>query len=165
MATVRKVGAGKYHYTDPRRYITAKDCPDEPQVVKLYCGSHRSAVCVGGYAYFGCRPKGTKREDFIKYDLENRQYVRADRRIVQTNETYCGRKIPSRLWKGKQYYENQMWNRSGLGHPDLVDGDVIIEAKGGMPSANKIRTALGQLLSYRELEPSFKIGFVFPSLA
>jgi hypothetical protein len=142
MATVRKVGAEKYHYTDPRRYITPKDCPNETEVIRLYCVSHPDAVCVGGYAYFGCRPKGMKRENFVKSDLENRQYVRADQKIVHVNETYCGRKLPIRLWRGKQYYENQIWNRSDLGHPDLVDCEVIIEAKGGMPSATKVAEQL-----------------------
>lgn len=69
-----------------------------------------------------------------------------------------------RSWKGKEYYENQNLNQSGLGHPDLVDGNIIIEAKGGSPSANKVRTALGQLLSYREQEPHFKVDFLFPKI-
>jgi hypothetical protein len=164
MATVRRVDANKYKYDDPKRYISSKDCLQEPQVIKLYCESHRNAVCVGGYGYFGCRLADQKREDYIKYDLQTKQYVRTDGKIVKVDETYCGRKIPSRSWKGKQYYENQIWNRCGLGHPDLVDGNMIIEAKGGLPSANKVRTALGQLLSYRELEPSFKAGFLFPKM-
>lgn len=141
--------------------MSSKDCLQEPQVIKLYCESHRNAVCVGGYGHFGCRPD-QKREDYIKYDLQAHQYVGSDRKIVKVGETYCGRKIPSRSWKGKQYYENHIWNRSGLGHPGLVDGNLIVEAKGGLPSTNKVRTLLGQLSSYVELEPSFKAGFLFP---
>lgn len=161
---IRRVDANKYKYDDQRRYITTKDCLPEPEVIKSYCEIHSNSICVGGYGYFGCRPVGTKREEFIRYDLQSRQYVRSDGRIVKTNETYCGRKIGLRLWKGKEYYENQIWNQSGLGHPDLVNGNVIIEAKGGLPSANKIRTALGQLLSYREHEPHFEVGFLFPKI-
>lgn len=37
----------------------------------------------------------------------------------------------------------------------LVYGDEIIEAEEGLPSANKARTALGQLLSCREHESPF----------
>jgi len=162
--TIRRVDANKHKYDDQRRYITTKDCLPEPEVIKSYCENHPTAICVGGYGYFGCKPVGRKREDFIKYDLQSRRYVRSDGRIVKPDETYCGRKMVIRSWKGKEYYENQIWNQSGLGHPDLVDGNIIIEAKGGLPSANKVRTALGQLLSYREREPHFKVGFLFPKI-
>jgi hypothetical protein len=164
MAAVRSVDARKFKHDDSRRYITAKDCLQELEVIKLYCETHPNAVCVGGYGYFGCRPAGRKREEFIRFDLQSRQYIRSDGTVLKTEETYCGRKIPRRSWKGKEYYENQIWNQSGLGHPDLVDGDIIIEAKGGLPSANKVRTALGQLLSYKEQQPNFKVGFLFPKI-
>jgi hypothetical protein len=161
---IRRVDANKYKYGDQRRYIIAKDCLSEPEVIKSYCETHPTAICVGGYGYFGCKPVGRKREDFIKYDLQRGRYVRSDGKTVKPDETYCGRKIGLRLWKDKEYYENQIWNQSGLGHPDLVDGNIIIEAKGGLPSANKVRTALGQLLSYREHEPHFKVAFLFPKI-
>jgi hypothetical protein len=164
MPQVRRIDASKYRYDDPRRYITLKDCLLEPEVLKAYCEDHPTAVCLGGYGYFGCCPKGKKREDFITYDLEKKQYVRADRRIIATDETYCGRKIPYRVWKGKQHLENQIWNRSGLGHPDLIDGTMVIEAKGGLPSSQKAHTALGQLLFYREHEPDLQFGFLFPRI-
>jgi hypothetical protein len=164
LSQVRKINASKYHYDDSRRYITAKDCLTEPEVLKAYCESHPEAVCVGGYGFFGCMLEGKHREDFIKYDIEKKQYVRSDGRTIQTNETYCGRKIPQRVKKGKTYLENQFWNRSGLGHPDLVDGNVIIEAKGGLPSLQKIKTAFGQLIFYREHEPSLDVAFLFPKV-
>jgi hypothetical protein len=164
MSTVRRVDASKFRYDDERRYVTSKDCLSEPEVLKVYCQTHPTAVCVGGYGYFGCRPAGKKREDFIKYDSQQRAYVRSDGKTVKIGETYCGRKLPRRIWNSKEYYENQIWNRNGLGHPDIVDAGMIIEAKGGLPSANKVRTALGQLMSYREHEPSFKVGFLFPKV-
>jgi hypothetical protein len=162
--TIRRIDANKYNHDDQRRYIAAKDCPSEPEVVRSYCETHPTAICVGGYGYFGCKPVGTKRPDFIRYDFQSRRYVRADGRVIKSDETYCGRKIGLRSWKGKEYYENQIWNQCGLGHPDLVDGKIIIEAKGGAPSASKVRTALGQLLSYKEHEPSFRVGFLFPRI-
>lgn len=162
MSQVRKMDAHKYHYNDSRRYITAKDCLTEPEVLKAYCESHPKAVCVGGYGFFGCLLEGKNREDFIKYDIERKRYVRSDGKPVETNETYCGRKIPHRVWKGKYLLENQFWNRSGLGHPDLVDGNIIIEAKGGLPSLQKIKTAFGQLIFYKEHEPNFNVAFLFP---
>lgn len=39
---------------------------------------------------------------------------------------------------------------------------MIIEAKGGLPSVQKMHTALGQLLFHRELERTLKLGFLFP---
>jgi len=42
--------------------------------------------------------------------------------------------------------------------------DMVIEAKGGLPSSQKVRTALGQLLFYKEHEPSLKLGFLFPKV-
>jgi hypothetical protein len=164
MSTIRRLDANKYPYDDPRRYITAKDCLSEPEVLKAYCDKNSNAVCLGGYAFLGCRPEGKKRGDFIKNDLEKGHFVRSDGRIVNSDETYCGRKIPHRLWKGREYSENQIWNRAGLGHPDLVDEDMIIEAKGGLPSIQKIHTALGQLLFYKELGRTIRLGFLFPKV-
>jgi hypothetical protein len=66
--------------------------------------------------------------------------------------------------KGKAYLENQIWNKAGLGHPDMIDGDLVIEAKGGLPSLSKAHTALGQLMMYREHEPTFRYGFLFPAI-
>jgi hypothetical protein len=66
-------------------------------------------------------------------------------------------------WKGRNIMRTKSGIKADL-HPDLVGGNVIIEAKGGLPSANKVRTALGQLLSYREHEPYFKVGFLFPKI-
>jgi hypothetical protein len=159
---IRRLDAKKYGYDDPRRYITAKDCLSEPEVLKAYCDTNPNAVCLGGYAFLGCRPGNKKTKAFIKYDLELKRYIRSDGRDVDSNEAYCGRKIPHHLWKGREYSENQVWNRAGLGHPDLVDGDTVIEAKGGLPSVQKVHTALGQLLFYRELEPKSRVGFLFP---
>jgi hypothetical protein len=136
----------------------------EPEVLKAYCEKHPEAVCVGGYGYFGCLPEGKHREELINYDFEKKRYVRADGKTVETDETYCGRRIPSRVWKGKCLLENQIWNRSGFGHPDLVDGNIIIEAKGGLPSLQKIKTAFGQLIFYREHEPDSGIAFLFPRI-
>ena len=164
MSQIRRIDASKYRYDDPRRYITLKDCLSEPEVLKAYCETHPNAVCLGGYGYLGCCPEGKKREDFLKYDLDKKQYIRADGRIVSTDETYCGRKIPYRVWKGKKYLENRIWAIARLGIPDLIDGNMVIEAKGGLPSSQKIRTALGQLLFYREHEPSFNFGFLFPKI-
>ncbi len=78
------------------------------------------------------------------------------------DETYCGRKIPSRTWKGRQYVESRIWSMARLGQPDMIDGDLIVEAKGGLPSLSKAHTALGQLMMYREHEPHFRYGFLFP---
>jgi len=164
VSKIRRIGAGKYNYDDSRRYITVKDCLTEPEVLKSYCEIHPNAVCLGGYGYFGCCPEGKKREDFIKYDLEKKHYIRADGKIIKVDETYCGRSIPHRVWRGKKYVENRIWAIAGFGIPDLIDGNMVIEAKGGLPSYQKIRSALGQLLFYREHEPSFKLGFLFPRI-
>ena len=45
MRKVRRIDASKYDYEDERRYISLKDCPTEPEVVKAYCDTHPSAVC------------------------------------------------------------------------------------------------------------------------
>jgi len=45
---------------------------------------------------------------------------------------------------------------------DLVDGNVIIEAEGESPSLEKIKTPFGQLIFYKEHEPSFNVAFLFP---
>jgi hypothetical protein len=171
LSTIRRLGAGKYRFVgfdDPRRYITAKDCPSEPEVVKAYCDGNPNAVCVGGYGFLGCCPEGKKRENFVKYNRRLKRHVRSDGKVVDnttySSETYCGRKIPHRFWKGREYSENQVWNRGGLGHPNLIDGDMIIEAKGGLPSVQKMHTALGQLLFYKELEQSVRLGFLFPKV-
>jgi hypothetical protein len=164
MSQIRRIDANKYRYDDPRRYITLKDCLSEPEVLKAYCENHPNAVCLGGYGYFGCLPEGKKREEFIKYDLGKKQYIRVDGKVIESDQTYCGRKIPSRVWKDKCLLENQIWNRSGLGHPDLIDGNLIIEAKGGLPSLQKIKTAFGQLVFYKEHEPSFEVAFLFPKV-
>jgi len=161
---IRRIDAGRYRYDDPRRYITARDCLSEPEVLKSYCENHPKAVCLGGYGYFGCCPEGKKREDFIKYNFEKKCYVRADGITVGLNETYCGRKIPSRIWKGKSYLETRIWAINKTGIPDLIDDNIVIEAKGGLPSIQKIHTALGQLLFYKEHESSFKLGFLFPKI-
>jgi hypothetical protein len=161
---VRKKDASKYYRNDSRRYITDKDCLTEPEVLKAYCETHPEAVCVGGYGFFGCLSEGKHREDFIKFDFEKKRYVRSDGKVIETNETYCGKKIPTRVWKGRNYYENRIWSRSRLGIPDLIDGNMIIEAKGGLPSLQKIKTAFGQLVFYREQEPSFNAGFLFPKV-
>lgn len=164
MPQIRRINANKYRYDDPRRYITLKDCLSEPEVLKTYCENHPKAVCLGGYGYFGCCPEGKKRNDFIRYDFEKKRYIRTDGKIIEVDETYCGRKIPHRIWKGKDYIENRIWAIAGLGIPDLKDGKTIIEAKGGLPSSQKVRTALGQLLFYREHEPNHKLGFLFPKV-
>jgi hypothetical protein len=161
---IRRIDASKYNYDDSKRYITKKDCLSEPDVIKSYCNNHPKAVCLGGYGYFGCCPKGKKREEFIRYDFGKKCYVRADGKIIKSDETYCGRKIPSRIWKGKKYLENRIWAIAGLGIPDLLDVDIVIEAKGGLPSSQKVRTVLGQLLFYKEHEPSLKLGFLFPKV-
>ena len=70
-------------------------------------------------------------------------------------------KIPYRLWAGK-ILENRIWAIAGFGIPDLIDGNVAIEAKGGLPPSQKIRTALGQLLFYRKQYLNFILGFLFP---
>lgn len=164
MSQIRRIGASKYRYDDPRRYITLKDCLSEPEVLKAYCENHLKAVCLGGYGYFGCCPEGKNREKFVKYDLEKKHYIRTDGRIIEHDEAYCGRKIPSRVWKGKTYLENRIWAISRLGIPDLIDGNTIIEAKGGIPSLQKVKTAFGQLIFYREYEPSFNVAFLFPKI-
>lgn len=133
-------------------------------MLKAYCEHHPTAVCLGGYGYFGCCPEGKKSKEFIKYDLQKHCFIRTDGRVIESGQTYCGRKIPSRVWKGKKYLENQIWNRSGLGHPDLIDGNMIIEAKGGLPSSQKAHTALGQLLFYKEHELDLQLGFLFPKI-
>jgi hypothetical protein len=112
----------------------------------------------------GCRPEGRKKEDFLKYDPGRECYVRSDGSTVQSDETYCGRKIPRRTWNGKEYLENQIWSLARLGHPDMIDGDLILEAKGGLPSLAKAHTALGQLMMYREHEPGLRYGFLFPAI-
>jgi hypothetical protein len=164
LSKIRRVNANRHSYDDARRYITLKECKSEPEVLKAYCDKHVNAVCLGGYGFFGCCPEGKRREDFIKYDLEKKCYLRADGKIVQSGETYCGRKIPHRIWKGKNYIENRIWAIAGLGIPDLKDRELIIEAKGGLPSSQKVRTALGQLLFYGEHEPRFDLGFLFPRI-
>jgi hypothetical protein len=136
----------------------------EPEVLKAYCETHLEAVCVGGYGYFGCLPQGKRREELIRYDFEKKQYVRTNGKIIQTDETYCGRKIPNRVWKGKRYLENRIWTISRLGVPDLIDGNTIIEAKGGVPSLQKVKTAFGQLVFYKENEPRFNVAFLFPKI-
>lgn len=156
--------ASKYPYNNSRRYISAKDCLTEPEVLKAYCESHPEAVCVGGYGFHGCKLEGEHKENFVKYDHEKRQYIRFDGKLINSGETYCGRKIPCRVRKSKRLYENQLWNRSGLGNPDLVDGNIIIEAKGGLPSLQKMKTAFGQLIFYKELEPDSSVAFLFPRI-
>ena len=163
-ARIRRVDASKYRWDDPHRYIDLKDCPSEPELIKAYCDSHPRSACLGGYGYMGCRPLGRKREEFVKYDFERKCFVRADGTMMAVDETYCGRKIPSRVWKGKEYSESRIWAMAGLGQPDMIDGDLIIEAKGGLPSLSKAHTALGQLMMYREHEPSFRYGFLFPAI-
>jgi hypothetical protein len=162
MSTIRRLHASKYGHDDPRRYITGKDCLSEPEVLKTYCDKNPNAVCLGGYAFLGCCPEGKKREDFVKYDLELRRYIRSDGTAVNPNETYCGRKIPHHPWKKREYSENRIWAMARLGIPDLIDGDMIIEAKGGLPSSQKIHTALGQLLFYKEVGRTLRLGFLFP---
>jgi hypothetical protein len=164
MSRIRRIDASKFSYDDPKRYITAKDCLSEPEVLKSYCNNHPNAVCLGGYGYFGCCPEGKNREDFIKYDFVKKCYFRTDGKLINVDETYCGRKIPHRVWKGKEYIENRIWTIARLGIPDLKDGNRIIEAKGGLPSSQKIRIALGQLLFYREHESRFELGFLFPKI-
>lgn len=133
-------------------------------MLKSYCDKHPNAVCLGGYGYFGCCSERKNRGDFIKYDFEKKRYIRKDGKIIEVDETYCGRKIPHRFWKDKIYIENRIWAIAGLGIPDLLDGILVIEAKGGLPSSQKVRTALGQLLFYREHEPNFNLGFLFPKI-
>lgn len=146
------------------KYISASDCPSEAELIKTYCEDHPRAFCVGGYGHMGCRPDKSKLDQYIRYDLEKHCYVRTDGKIVSTEETYCGRVVPDRMWNGKLYHENQIWNRSRLGMPDLKDGDLIIEAKGGLPSIGKVHTALGQLILYQAQDPSLKPGFLFPEI-
>jgi hypothetical protein len=161
---IRRVNARRYGYDDPRRYIKAKDCLSESEVLKSYCESHPKAVCLGGYGYFACRPEGKKREEFIRYDLEKKCYIRADGKTIKSDETYCGRRLPKRVWKGKEYLENRIWAIARLGVPDLIDGDMAIEAKGGLPSVQKAHAALGQLLFYKEHDPNLQLGFLFPKV-
>jgi hypothetical protein len=167
LLTIRKLDASKFPFTgfnDRRRYITAKDCLSEPEVVKAYCDRNPNAVCLGGYAFLGCGPKGEKTGNFVKYDLEQKNWVRSDGKVVHHDQTYCGRRIPRHHWRGKDVLENRIWSTAGLGIPDLIDGDMIIEAKGGLPSSQKIHTALGQLLFYKELRRTLRLGFVFPKV-
>ncbi|MCX6685070.1 MAG: hypothetical protein NTV10_00215 [Methanoregula sp.] len=146
------------------KYISTKDCLSEPELIKAYCALHSQAACIGGYAHMGCRPEKSRLEQFIKYDCTKGCYVKADGTTVPSDETYCGRKIPSRTWNGKMYKENQIWNLARLGMPDLKDHDMIIEAKGGLPTLSKVHTALGQLLMYRAHDPNLKLGFLFPKI-
>lgn len=164
MSRIRRIDASKFSYDDPKRYITAKDCLSESEILKSYCHNHPNAVCLGGYGYFGCCPEGENREDFIKYDFVKKCYVRTDGKFVNVDEAYCGRKIPNRVWKGKRYLENRIWAISRLGTPDLIDGNTIIEAKGGIPSLQKVKTAFGQLVFYKEHEPNFNVAFLFPKI-
>ena len=161
-ATIRRIDSNQYAWNDSRRYITSKDCPSEPELIKAYCDSHPRSACLGGYGFMGCRPVGRKREEFVRYDSERRSYIRLDGTLMAPDETYCGRKIPSRTWRGQEYLENRIWAMARLGQPDMIDGDLIIEAKGGLPSLSKAHTALGQLMMYREHEPGFRYGFLFP---
>jgi len=163
-ARVRRIEAHRFPLDDARRYIAAKACPSEPEIVKAYCDSHPRSACLGGYGYMGCRPEGRKRDEFITYDFERKCYVRSDGSLVAPDETYCGRKIPSRLWRGREYLESRIWAMARLGQPDMIDGDLILEAKGGLPSLSKVHTALGQLMMYREHEPGFRYGFLFPAI-
>jgi hypothetical protein len=140
-------------------YLSSKDCLTEPEIIKKYCETHPQAICIGGYAHMGCRPEKSKREEFITYDLTKGCYLKSDGTVILTHQTYCGRKIPSRIWQGKEYQENQIWNQAGLGMPDLRDGDIIIEAKGGISTLSKVHTALGQLLLYKAHDPHLKLGF------
>jgi hypothetical protein len=112
----------------------------------------------------GCRPEGRKKEEFIKYDFEKKCYVRQDGTLVAEDETYCGRKIPRRTWNGRELTENRIWTLAHLGQPDLIDGDLVIEAKGGLPSLSKLHTALGQLMMYQQHEPTFRYGLLFPAI-
>jgi hypothetical protein len=146
------------------KYISREDCPSEPELIKVYCETHPKAVCIGGYAHMGCRPEKSRLEQFIKYDLSGGCYVRSDGITVPSDETYCRRKVPSRIWNGKMHHENQIWNRARLGMPDLRDEDIIIEAKGGLPTLSKVHTALGQLLLYHAHDPNLKLGFLFPEI-
>jgi hypothetical protein len=167
MSTVRRLGARKYRFdgfNDPRRYITSKDCLTEPEVLQGYCEKNPNAVCLGGYAFLGCRPKDEKRKDLVKYDLAQKNYVRSDGKIVDHTQTYCGRKIPRHSWRGKDVLENRIWATSGVGIPDLIDGNMLIEAKGGLPSITKMHTALGQLLFYKQLGRMMRLGFLFPKI-
>jgi hypothetical protein len=145
-------------------YITLEDCPSEPDIIKAYCDSHSQAFCIGGYTHMGCRPEKSKREQFIKYDLESGQYKRSDGTVIPTTGTYCGRPLLTRIINGRSFSENQIWNRAGLGMPDLRDGNTLIEAKGGLPTISKVHTALGQLLMYRAHDPDLKMGFLFPKI-
>jgi hypothetical protein len=164
MSQVRRIDASDYKYDDMRRYITKKDCLSEHELLKSYCESHPRAVCLGGYFYFGCRPEGKKREDFVKYNSNTGIHARTNGTTLKHDEAYCGRKIPKRPWKGKERLENRIWAVSGLGIPDLIDGNMIIEAKGGIPSLQKIKTAFGQLIFYKEYEPNYEVGFLFPKI-
>ena len=111
----------------------------------------------------GCKPAGSKTEDFIHYNLGTGTYTRVDRIVVNTNETYCKRKIPTRVSRwGKASLENQIWNQDKLGRPDLIDGKLIIEAKGGSPTISKFHSVLGQLLFYKETGSNFELGFIYP---
>lgn len=56
---------------------------------------------------------------------------------------YKKMKVPYQLWEGK-ILENWIWTIAGFRIPDLIDGNVATEAKGGLPPSQKIRTALGQ---------------------
>jgi hypothetical protein len=111
----------------------------------------------------GCRPKDSKREDFIHYDLDRKTYIRSDGIEVKPDETYCKRKIPSRVSRwGKTLLENQIWNIDKIGRPDLIDRKLILEAKGGLPTIDKFHSVLGQLLFYKETSNDFEPGFIYP---
>jgi hypothetical protein len=43
MPMIRRIGADRYRYDDPNRYITAKDCLSEPEVLKAYCEKNLGA--------------------------------------------------------------------------------------------------------------------------
>jgi hypothetical protein len=146
------------------KYVIADDCPSESEIIKAYCELHPTAVCIGGYAHMGCRREKSRLDQFIKYDLAGGCYVRSDGITVSSDETYCKRKVPSRIWNGKMHHENQIWNRARLGMPDLMNEDLIIEAKGGLPTLSKVHTALGQLLLYHANDPNLKLGFLFPEI-
>ena len=144
-------------------YLHKNKIPQEWEIIKRYCDLHPKAVCIGGYGFMGCLPKSSKREDFIDYDFEKGKYIRSDGIEVETDETYCKRKIPKRVSRwGKKLYENQIWNRDRLGRPDLIDGKLIIEAKGGLPTISKLHSVLGQLLFYKETGGGFELGFIYP---
>ena len=93
------------------KYVIADDCPSESEIIKAYCELHPTAVCIGGYAHMGCRPEKTRIEQFIKYDLDAGHFVRSDSKVVSIDETYCGRKVPDRMWNGRLHHENRSEER------------------------------------------------------